>query len=829
MLALPFDPPHSSESHADNRNGLWTTPCIPRQPNAVLREEVVKYHRLANLPTYAMFAEQFCIATQWRSALAGHTWPNRLYSLSGSSNGALNNPHGAFDFYDLPTICDVLSAQGVSWGYYKQDVAFLELFRPWTFDNTRIHQYVDFESSITNGTLPTVSWVEPNILDFGSIRASDDHPPLPVTAGQRFVGTVYNALCRLRTPNWLLVVCYDEHGGFYESVGPVDAPDDFSACRSTGFRVPAFFVSPLVKARSTYSAPLDHSSVIRTILDAYCEPEPIFERNRRVAGARSFLDLIAPGATARPSAQIPVLAEPEVPENVEESVAVTSPEWQAFKERRAQREAASTTPESAPVSESRPPAVLEAIYIVAVSEAARNALADELIGAWDVHPAFDDPRSLSIEPRVPITIDEAWNAVHELRGRRDVVVVDPLWETELEWPHDEPELESAAAADPTWPIAMVRAREAWLLPSPEGESHGAGIVVGHIDTGYTVHSELEHGALLIEYGYNFLEDNGDAKDPLVSGVGRFPGHGTATASMLASREAGEIAGTAPAATLIPYRVSRSVVHFSMKRMVAAIRRAVAYRCHLISISAGGLWSAALRRAVREAHDAGVIVIAAAGNYAPFVVWPAAYPEVIACAACDVHQAAWRWSSRGDAVDITAPGASLVVAKAGGGTYASSGTSYATAIVAGAVASWLAFHGRDRLAAMYGEHNLTRVVRDLLRRTARPLDGDAGGMGPGILDMQALLAEPLPDVLGYPRFREERVDAPVVESLAEVRELAAPIAPDVIADLPLDRRQTLADELLFHRALDLVGPRTEALESSSRIPANASAALIAALR
>jgi subtilisin family serine protease len=465
-------------------------------------------------------------------------------------------------------------------------------------------------------------------------------------------------------------------------------------------------------------------------------------------------------------------------------------------------------------------AKLEAIYIVALTVAARNALASELAKTWIVEPAFDDPAALMIEPQHPLTIQQAWNAVHALRSRRDVRVVDPLWETELGWPKPEPELETTAVPDPKWPLVTVRAREAWEL------SRGKGSVIGHLDTGYTDHPELEPGAWLVDAGYDFVDDDADARDELVGGVGMFPGHGTATASMIASRETGTLAGSAPQVGLVPFRVSNSVIHVSMKRMVAGIRRATELGCHVISISAGGFWSAALHRAIRDAQAAGVIVVAAAGNYVRFVVWPAAYPEVIACAACSIDERPWKHSSRGDAVDITAPGAGVVVAKAGDTTYVSNGTSHATAITAGAVACWLAHHGRERLIARFGAHNLANVARDLLVLTARPLQGDPAGMGAGLLDMKGLLAAALPDPVHYLRFAPPVEETPDVDSLAAAEDLVGSIEPGALEALPLNARQPLADELAFHRALALGSPVT--FESTATIPAQASTSLGAAL-
>jgi serine protease len=145
-------------------------------------------------------------------------------------------------------------------------------------------------------------------------------------------------------------------------------------------------------------------------------------------------------------------------------------------------------------------------------------------------------------------------------------------------------------------------------------------------------------------------------------------------------------------------------------MARAIAAAVDAGAHVISISAGGLWSWALARAVRDATRRGVVIVAAAGNHVRTVVWPARFPDVIALGATDRDDQPWRGSSRGPRVALTAPGVAVPCAKAGGGLRPGTGTSYATALTAGAVATWLSFHGRDRLLAMYGPRGLADAAR-----------------------------------------------------------------------------------------------------------------------
>ena len=97
----------------------------------------------------------------------------------------------------------------------------------------------------------------------------------------------------------------------------------------------------------------------------------------------------------------------------------------------------------------------------------------------------------------------------------------------------------------------------------------------------------------------------------------------------------------------------------MSGLTKAVHHAAARGAHVISISLGGaVPSIALHNAMRDAEEQGVIVLCAAGNQVGFVVFPAAFDEVIAVAASTMDDQHWAGSCRGPAVDITAPGSSV---------------------------------------------------------------------------------------------------------------------------------------------------------------------------
>ena len=97
-------------------------------------------------------------------------------------------------------------------------------------------------------------------------QASDDHPSHNILRGQAFVASVYKALAE--SPLWpktLLIVTYDENGGFYDHVPPPKTVDDDKEFEQLGFRVPAFVIGPTVKKGYVSKTQLEHSSVAATL------------------------------------------------------------------------------------------------------------------------------------------------------------------------------------------------------------------------------------------------------------------------------------------------------------------------------------------------------------------------------------------------------------------------------------------------------------------------------------------------------------------------------------------------------------------------------------
>ena len=288
------------------------------QNGAAVAGKIMGHQTASTVPEFDGLARDFAVGHRWFASHPGPTIPNRFYELTGRPN---LDPRGFWEF-DTPgpirpvftkTIFDYLSGatdpitgQPVTWTYFEQGYNFLRLFQRHTFDDQNIVSLEDpdrgFFAMVKAGTLPSVSFVDPHFVELPP-DSNDDDPPADVRDGQAFVRRVVEAV--VASPAWtktLLLVVYDEHGGFYDHVPPAaaarvspDLPID-----THGVRVPAFVVSPWVGAGTVFgsdtkpvqqAAPagpaavhasvvrrddlhFDHTSILRTIARRFLSANP---------------------------------------------------------------------------------------------------------------------------------------------------------------------------------------------------------------------------------------------------------------------------------------------------------------------------------------------------------------------------------------------------------------------------------------------------------------------------------------------------------------------------------------------------------------------------
>ena len=317
----------------------------------------------------------------------------------------------------------------------------------------------------------------------------------------------------------------------------------------------------------------------------------------------------------------------------------------------------------------------------------------------------------------------------------------------------------AAVSDVAWAPRLVRYFDI-QPPVPTG----ADIRIGHVDSGYTDHPELD-----VDAGYDIAAsasfiDAGNGFDSMPGGSS----HGTATGSIMTSAQdttfvndqgvvTEGVTGLVPGAKVVAVRVLDAVVQIDLltqSAIVEGIWHCIESGCHVISMSFGGFMSQAVKDALQAAYEADIILCAAAGNCVQFVVEPASLPGVIACGGAGVDDAGvphpWPGSSHGPAVDVSAPAENVWIADWSLGQpliRPGEGTSYAAPHVACGAALWLEHHGRAALVERYSASGskLCDVFRQVVRASAQvPSGWDTANRGAGILDLAALLQHPLPD-------------------------------------------------------------------------------------
>lgn len=320
-----------------------------------------------------------------------------------------------------------------------------------------------------------------------------------------------------------------------------------------------------------------------------------------------------------------------------------------------------------------------------------------------------------------------------------------------------PALAQPALADKAWSLRNIRAENAWNLFTVKGTQPGQGISIAHLDTGWTDHDDVDQANFDHARAKDYIVRRSSARDVL--GYLGNPGHGTKTASVIMSRGGvasnwppgtlppGEITGVAPYSTYVPIRCIMSVFIFFNGDVARALRYATALRCDVASMSLGGRPMRALRRALSDAVRNHVLVVCAAGNKVSkvsMVVWPARYPDALAIAASNILDGHWSGSCRGRRVDISAPGEDVWKADPdpkGKAVSMGSGTSYATAHMAGAAGLWLSYHGKAVLQskAQARGMSLQDLFRFAVKTSARvPPVWDAKNYGDGILNVKSLL-------------------------------------------------------------------------------------------
>jgi phospholipase C len=296
-LCVP-DPPHDwDRSHAQFNGGAMDG--FVKQYNEDLGmtglTQVMEYLTRTHVPVTWALADKYTTCDRWFASVMGPTLPNRAYWHTATSFGLKDNSAvlNKFAAVPVPTIYNRLQDKNIDWVYYFGSVpvaAALGNPGPYQLDlgandgkTGKIRKFAgypddpgdptgQFFKDCLAGKLPPVTYIDPYFGNGGN----DDHPPTHPIMAQSLIAAVYTALAK--SPLWkhtMLVITYDEHGGYFDHVPPPMTTDDTATAfgvdgfEQMGFRVPALVIGPYAKKGYVSSVQYDHTSALKELQVAF--------------------------------------------------------------------------------------------------------------------------------------------------------------------------------------------------------------------------------------------------------------------------------------------------------------------------------------------------------------------------------------------------------------------------------------------------------------------------------------------------------------------------------------------------------------------------------
>jgi phospholipase C len=252
----------------------------------------IGYYRRNDLPFLGAAARAWTTCDRYFAALMGPTFPNRLYMHAAVTDRVTNT----FSLSSLPTIWDRLAERGLTGRLYYSNLPTLAL---WGAKYSSIeHPFSQFLRDCKTGKLPKVAFVDPVFTGSDEGTAGDDHPHADIRVGEWFLSRVYQAVTT--SPAWprtVLIINFDEWGGFFDHVPPPEAPDVDPAYTLRGFRVPCLVISPFARRRYVAHGIYDHTSILRMI-EWRWGLQPLSVRDARANNLANVLDFKHPNLKA---------------------------------------------------------------------------------------------------------------------------------------------------------------------------------------------------------------------------------------------------------------------------------------------------------------------------------------------------------------------------------------------------------------------------------------------------------------------------------------------------------------------------------------------------
>jgi len=209
------------------------------------------------------------------------------YRLENQGPAGLQSLRSSFVYrwpcFDVKVLPDLLQKAGLTWKEYRginEWVQPLRMIRHVRFSSMyrNVVPEPTFFQDLHSGTLPTVSWLTPDL-------GYSDHPPQSICRGENWTVDALNAIMSSRYWNSTAVVLtWDDFGGLYDHVAPPHVD-----LYGLGPRVPALIISPWAKRGFIDHRTMEFSSVFRLIETIFHLP-PMTSRDANADDMLSAFD-----------------------------------------------------------------------------------------------------------------------------------------------------------------------------------------------------------------------------------------------------------------------------------------------------------------------------------------------------------------------------------------------------------------------------------------------------------------------------------------------------------------------------------------------------------
>lgn len=320
---------------------------VKAKPKPTDLGDIMSGYTSDQLPVITALAKEFAVCDCWFSSMPGPTWPNRFFLHGGSSGGLDHSPSlaetasweagvpGGFAFQN-GSIFDKLKSANLPFRFYRghnfltDDYPIVSALRDIT--PSQSHSITDFENDLNNNYTPFYTFIEPsygNILNNTFAGGTSQHPMDDVCGGEKLIKQVYEAI--RKSPVWessLLLITWDEHGGFFDHVIPPIAipPGDRTQTpggsfwekllsflgvkkknninqhgftfNQYGVRVPALVISPWIPKNTVDGTLYDHATIPATLRALQNQLPSLTQRDAKANHVLPLLSLAQPRTDA---------------------------------------------------------------------------------------------------------------------------------------------------------------------------------------------------------------------------------------------------------------------------------------------------------------------------------------------------------------------------------------------------------------------------------------------------------------------------------------------------------------------------------------------------